>query len=158
MELLCTRQQFLPRATIGELTWDGEHLCWILEDVVREVPGQPVESWKVRGETAIPQGRYRVVIDRSERFSKEASKKAGKPTNIFLMRLLDVPGFEGIRIHAGNSHLDTEGCLLTGRKFSESVVLESRLALREVQNQVQLSLDRGEQVWLTVSGIPEKQS
>jgi hypothetical protein len=102
LNLVLARRWFEPTCTIGVLSIDGQQECYILEDVEREV--------KVYGETAIPLGRYRVVIDHSNRFKR------------LLPHLLDVPGFEGIRIHPGNKAGDTHGCLLPGLdKYADSV-------------------------------------
>jgi hypothetical protein len=102
VNLVLQRRFFEPTCTIGSLVIDGVYECWILEDVEREV--------KVYGETAIPLGRYRIIIDHSNRFQR------------LLPRLLDVPGFEGIRIHPGNRAVHTDGCLLPGQdKYADSV-------------------------------------
>ena len=73
MELLLKRRPSQNGATIGALYilvgGDALHECYTLEDEVREVEGEPVEKWKVPGETAIPEGKYRVVIEKSPRFS-----------------------------------------------------------------------------------------
>jgi len=74
-------------------------------------------SWKTleNKEKAIPAGIYRVVITRSERFSKKSSEKAGKPINTYLPELLDVPNRKGIRIHIANMPNELEGCIAPGR-------------------------------------------
>lgn len=97
-----------PDVTIGDLEIAGKFECYILED--------PVRDHKIPGKTAIPEGTYKVEISWSPRFKRK------------LPLLLDVPGFEGIRIHPGNTVDDTEGCLLPGRKKDASHVYESRLA------------------------------
>ena len=98
MRLTLTRMASANGATVGTLTdAQGEHLCYTLEDVVREVTGQPVLAWKIRGQTAIPRGTYRVTFVNSARF--------GPGT----LNLCDVPGFEAIRMHSGNTVQDTEG-------------------------------------------------
>lgn len=96
VKLLLQRKWAVKDCTIGELFIDGMFECFTLEDIVRPV-GQ-----KVAGETAIPTGSYRIVTDWSPRFKKH------------MLHILDVPGFEGVRIHAGNRAPDTEGCLLVG--------------------------------------------
>lgn len=116
MKLLLERLQFDPDVTIGRLSVDGVPECWVCEDTVREVDGQPVESWKIKTATAIPRGTYRVVLTMSARFG------------VVLPLLVDVPGFTGIRIHPGNDALDTDGCLLPGLVRMAKGVGKSRLA------------------------------
>ncbi|MCW1959782.1 MAG: DUF5675 family protein [Mycobacterium sp.] len=116
MRMRLERLQLDPDVTIGALTVDGDFECWVLEDAVREVPGQPVQAWKVPGKTAIPYGTYLVDISRSARFSRD------------LPILMHVPGFSGIRIHPGNVAADTEGCLLPGQQRHAKSVSHSRAA------------------------------
>lgn len=119
---------------------------YILEDVVREVPGKPTKDWKIPRETAIPAGKYKVVIDMSQRFGKR------------MMHLLDVPGFDGIRVHAGNTSHDTEGCLITGKERDEKhgEVSGSRIACAALFDKVDKSLNKGDDVWWVVEGLPTK--
>src|SRR5262245_36703719 len=119
-DFILTRLQCDSDVTIGELTIGGHHVAWTCEDTVREVPGEPVEKWKVKGSTAIPVGRYRIERTFSQRFQHTTPQ------------LLDVPGFDGIRIHPGNSAADTEGCVLPGLVRRDKGVGESQLAYREV--------------------------
>lgn len=128
-----------------------EWLCEILEDPVREVSGQPVETWKLPGKTAIPFGRYRVVLSRSERFSAKATAKAGRLVDVYLPEVLDVRGFLGIRFHAGTDADDTEGCLLTGsiRKGRDEIG-HCDEALGLVVGKIAVALYRGREVWLDV--------
>lgn len=118
MELRVMREPTLPNgATHGCLFVDGHYACFTLEDAIREVPGQPVTQWKVPGATAIPSGRYRVIVTPSARFARP------------LPLLVDVPGFSGVRLHPGNSVGDTEGCLLVGLDRDPGRVLQSRVAM-----------------------------
>lgn len=110
MELLLARRDLAASYTIGDLYVDGAFECYTLEDPVREGP-------KVYGQTAIPTGKYEVKLTWSPRFKRE------------LPLLLNVPGFEGIRIHAGNTSKDTEGCILVGQEKSEGRVMFSQAAL-----------------------------
>lgn len=125
-------------ATLGSLYLDDVWFCWTLEDTIRQpkLRTQPVDvaawvaTWKVPGETAIPAGRYDVKLTLSSRF------KAVLP------EVLDVPGFSGIRIHAGNTDKDTEGCLLLGTARRERAVLNSRVALGNLMMRLQAEQDR----------------
>lgn len=111
MELLLKRRWLTEKASVGELLVDWQWQCFTLEDRTR-----PPEEPKVFGETAIPLGRYEVRITHSPRFG------------IDMPLLLNVPGYEGVRIHPGNKPEDTEGCLLVGRSHGPDVINESRLA------------------------------
>ena len=96
--------------TIGSVYVNGEKFCDTLEDKVRNLAGG--ES-KVPGETAIPEGRYRVIVNRSPKFGRD------------LPRLLDVPQFEGVLIHRGNSAEDSAGCILVGENKVKGKVINS---------------------------------
>src|SRR5438445_811108 len=108
MELLLLRNRFYSTHTIGQLYVDGTYFCFVLEDVVREVPGQAVEKWKIQNETAIPQGRYRVTLEDSGRFGPDT------------LTIQNVPGFQYIRMHPGNTDKDTDGCLILGYKLDSN--------------------------------------
>lgn len=131
MEILLERKEFTEKSTIGDFIIDGERFCYCLEDMVRET------GVKVPGKTAIPEGRYRVIVDKSTRFGRA------------MPHILDVPGFEGIRIHAGNTDKDTEGCPLLGFTKGEDFVGQSRLAFNKFFDLLYMSL-RDEQCWITV--------
>lgn len=127
------------QCSIGTLTVDGVFECFTLEDRVRERRGEPVESWKVPGETAIPFGTYNVVITPSQRFKRD------------LPLLENVPGFSGVRIHPGNGPEDTEGCILVGRAKWHDHVSESRLAFETLFAKIKRALAEGEQVSMEIS-------
>lgn len=107
-------------ATLGALYVNGVWRCWTLEDPIRERPGEPVEAWKRPGDTAIPAGRYAVKTTYSPKFDR------------MLPEVLSVPGFSGIRIHAGNRAIDTEGCVLVGFVRANAVIQQSRPAVEVV--------------------------
>lgn len=139
MNLVLRRQTSSEHCTIGELYDEqGLFICWTLEDVVREMPHVPVHEWKVKGDTAIPQGRYSITITKSERFQKD------------LPLLNMVPGFAGIRIHPGNTHEDTEGCILPGEKVAGESIVESRKAFGKLYGIIESALQDGDEVWIDV--------
>lgn len=134
MELTLKRKYSKPSYTIGHLYIDGKYFCDTLEDVVRDL----VTDKKVKGRTAIPAGRYRVILNWSPRF--------GKP----LPLLLDVPHFEGIRIHSGNTAADTEGCILVGENRERGKVLNSRATMDRLMQVLISANNRQEEIWITV--------
>jgi hypothetical protein len=139
MKLTLNRLQVDAACTIGQLLVDGEAECYVLEDKVREVRGQPVSSWKIYGQTAIPVGTYAVIIDHSEHFGRD------------LPHILNVPGFEGVRIHPGNTAKDTEGCLLVGLDRLADSVGRSRLAFDALFPKIQRALANGELVNIEIA-------
>lgn len=120
--------------TFGELLADGQFICYVLEDEVREVDGQPVASWKIKGETAIPAGEYRITLEHSPRFGANT------------LTVHDVPGFVGVRIHAGNTVADTEGCPLLGMAINAQGIVggTSAPAVKLVKQLVGDAMSRGE--------------
>ena len=112
MKLLLKRLHKTENSTIGELYIDGVFECYTLEDKERNV--------KIKGETAIPKGTYKVGISMSTRFKR------------LLPILFSVPNFEGVRIHSGNSKSDTEGCILVGTSRSIDKISNSRVAFNKL--------------------------
>lgn len=139
MELTLNRGPSHDDCTIGELFVDDAFLCYTLEDVVREIPGKPVEQWKIPGTTAIPAGRYAVVMTFSDRFQR------------IMPLLIDVPGFAGIRIHPGNTSEDTEGCILLGLQRTDNDVRQSREACDDLYPQIATAILTKETVFLTIN-------
>ena len=141
MELELTRKIRTNLSTIGELTIDGVFECFILEDkdrgLKKDMAISELMDMKIRSKTAIPEGRYEVVISFSNRFKK------------LLPLLQNVPAFEGIRIHPGNTAADTEGCLLPGRNMKEDAVTSSRLAFTPLFEKLQTAMQR-EKVFITI--------
>jgi hypothetical protein len=109
------------KSIIGEMTVDGIFECFTLEDVERPV--------KIKGETAIPKGTYKVIINQSNRFKRQ------------LPLLLNVPGFEGVRIHSGNTNHDTEGCILVGQTRHKEFIGKSRKAFDKLFKKMQRAKD-----------------
>lgn len=138
MKLDLYREPSQGGSTLGRLFCDGTFLCDVLEDEIREVTGVPVGNWKQAGVTAIPAGVYQVTVEHSPRF--------GPGT----LTLPNVPGFAGIRIHAGNKHQDTEGCLLPGTRNSANTVRDSRIAVWQLRDRVVNALAAKEAVTICI--------
>lgn len=135
MKLTVLRHTFTDKSTIGDLLINGLKFCFTLEPVMRETTDKPATEWKIDGKTAIPIGVYKVIIDFSNRFQKE------------LPHVLNVPFFEGIRIHNGSFPEDTKGCLLVGyKKLKEDMIVESRIALKDLLVKINESLVNKEEV------------
>lgn len=124
------------KATIGKLFVDDSFECYTLEDMDRRLEDG---GKKEAGTTCIPRGTYSVVINFSNRFGK------------MLPQVLDVPQFEGIRIHPGNSDSDTEGCILVGDNIiNEDYIGGSRTAFYKLFSKMQDAIDKGEEITLEV--------
>ena len=152
MDLKLVRKYKKANYTIGHLYIDGKFFCDTLEDTDRGLKQTDAlaanKRKKVKGETAIPTGRYQVTLGvQSERFKY---KQQYKFCNGYLPRLLNVPCFEGVLIHIGNYPKDTEGCILVGENKEVGRVLNSRKWLYELKHRIVEAKDRGEAVWLTI--------
>ena len=127
MELLLKRIARRDSDTIGKLYVDGRYFCDTIEDKDRglqqQLPLSVNVAKKKKGVTAIPVGRYRVTLAvKSQRFTQ---KKQYAACNGYLPRLVNVPAFDGVLIHIGNTANDTEGCILVGKNTQVGKVLES---------------------------------
>ena len=107
------RFEFKDTHTVGKMYVDGVYECYTLEDAVRN-------GTKVIGKTAIPIGTYKVIIDASTRFKQD------------MPHILDVPDFTGVRIHAGNTSADTDGCILLGSTWAgKDFIGNSKIAYKK---------------------------
>ena len=140
MIITVNRDDRTESRTISTLTIP-DFSCYVLEDTDRgltdEMPLDRIKQLKVYGQTAIPYGKYEVVISYSNRFKK------------MLPLLIGVKGFEGIRIHPGNYASNTEGCLLPGLTKSANAVLSSRVAMGRLQTNIMKWLKK-EKVWVEI--------
>ena len=133
-----TRKIFTSNSTIGELTINGKFFCHTLEDMDRDKNHNgKLEEGKVYGETAIPSGFYQVILNMSNRFKR------------ILPLLINVEGFEGVRIHNGNTKKDTLGCILVGvwdgktKDFIGNSMVTTTNLLNELKkyNKIELTID-----------------
>lgn len=122
MKLTLKRIAIRKTYTIGKLYIDDDYFCDTLEDTVRDLNKDGKFNngeKKIKGKTAIPYGTYEIKWTYSPRFKK------------YTPQLMNVPSFEGIRIHSGNSSTDTEGCLLLGENKKVGMVLNSRATINK---------------------------
>jgi len=142
MELVMNRTTRTARSTISELTVNGNFECFVLEDrdrgLTQGMTLSELMALKVKTRTAIPSGRYEIVVSFSDRFQK------------MLPLLLDVPAFAGIRIHPGNTDNDTEGCLLPGKTKAQDMVGSSRAAFTVLFDKIKDAIQR-EKIFITIT-------
>ena len=134
MKLLLKRIALSDSYTIGKLYIDGTYFCDTLEDRVRDFNKDgdlnDVGEGKVYGQTAIPYGTYKVTTSiQSPKYSQRATYAWCKG---YLPRLLDVPHFEGILIHAGNDATHSAGCILVGENKVRGQVINSMATLKRL--------------------------
>lgn len=134
MEIKLTRIARRKDYTIGRMEIDNEYICDTLEPTWRDLAHG---GRKQKGKTAIPEGRYALVVTKSPKFKK------------WLPLLLGVPGFDGVRIHSGNTPKDTQGCILVGQNRKKGMVLNSRIAMEEIMKILD-SRKAGEPVFITI--------
>jgi len=143
MELYLKREVFTDTSTIGSLSIDGQFECYILEDKDRglkdTMPLVEIVAHKIYGKTAIPYGRYEVDWTLSQRFK------------IMMPILLNVKGYDGIRIHKGNTEIDSLGCLLCGRKRANNMISESTFATNQLYTKIQTAKSRGQKIFITIA-------
>lgn len=143
MEVLIDRAWKKDGYTISRLYVDGELFgCNTLEDADRglrqDMQLEEIKKKKVYGQTAIPRGSYECVYTYSNRFKK------------MLPLLKGVPGFDGIRIHSGNSAKDTEGCILVGLNLKKGMVLNSREWTNKLVSKMKEAWNRKERVIIVI--------
>jgi hypothetical protein len=129
VELLLQRDPSTDQGMEGELRIDGQPFGYTMEN--------PIDG--VKPHRSIPAGRYKIIVDFSPKFQRN------------MIHVLNVPGFLGIRMHAGNTDADTEGCILVGwERLTAGSIGDSRNAVTQLEEQVNAAIDAHEEVWLTV--------
>ena len=145
MELFVIRKYFKEKYTIGRFYQEDKILCNTLEDKIRDLQDlnhdgdftDPGEG-KVYGETAIPCGRYKVVVTHSSKLKRR------------LPLLLNVPGFTGIRIHAGRNHKWTEGCILVGDNEKKGELVNGPYYETVIVNMIDEVSAKSEDTYITI--------
>lgn len=128
------RKTFTKKSAIGELWLRNDFICYTLEDRSKKIRGV-----KIYGETAIPIGTYKIVITHSKKFHRR------------LPLLKNVPGFKGIRIHTGNTAIDTKGCILVGDTRGKNFIGRSRKAFKALYKQLRAIEKRGQPISIKIT-------
>ena len=141
MELRLRRIALKEEYTIGKLYIDGEYFCDTLEPPTRDLNKNGIfdnGETKVKNDTAIPFGTYNVIVNLSPRFKRD------------LPRLLNVPDFDGVLIHRGNTKNDTSGCILVGENKVKGKVVNSTPYEIELVKRCKAALSNNEQITIEV--------
>lgn len=152
MELTLKRIALRDTYTIGRLYINGSYFSDTLEDRVRDLNKDgdlnDAGEGKVYGKTAIPYGRYEITMKvQSPKYSQRASYAWCKG---YLPRLLNVPHFDGILIHAGNTSEASSGCVLCGENKIKGQVINSMATLKRLVPILKRASDSGEKIWITI--------
>jgi hypothetical protein len=139
--------------TIGRLSIDGTLFCNTLEDTDRglrsDMPLEEIRSVKVAGKTAIPTGVYKVTMNvKSPKFSQKPQYDF---TNGFLPRLQNVPGYDGILIHAGETAEWTDGCILVGDNKKTGRLTNSMEVFTKLFERMKAAAERNESIYIAVN-------
>ena len=137
MKIKLVRIALKDTYTIGKLYVDGVYFCDTIEDKDRGLDDSMTVSEilkrKVKGQTAIPTGHYKIEITYSPKYKR------------MMPLILNVKGYSGIRIHSGNTSKDTEGCLIVGKNTKVGMVTDSRNTYQRLfgilQNQKDITID-----------------
>lgn len=137
MKLELKRIARKDKYTIGHLYINGKYFCDTLEDPDRglasNMSNSQIAMKKIKGDTAIPTGLYKITLNvASSKYSNFSKYPYAKFCNGKMPRLLNVPGYEGILIHAGNTQKDTEGCILVGMNRQVGKVLDSQKTFKKL--------------------------
>lgn len=142
MKLDLWREATIIDTTFARLEINGATECYTLEDKLREIPGKPVSQWKLKNATAIPAGVYDLAIRSSPRFGPET------------IWLKNVPGYDYVEVHGGNSDLDTDGCLIVGdqidRKTRRIFGAKTRGVLDQLKAKLVPMLKSGQRVQIEI--------
>lgn len=149
MKLKLVRDTFTDLSTIGSLYVNDVFECFVIEDKDRgltdSMPLEEINKLKVYGLTCIPYGTYKVVVTKSNRFSQKAGH------DVYLPILLNVKGYEGIRIHKGNTAVDSLGCLLPAKVKKINKVENSTDAFNQLNEKINQAIKKGEIVTIEIT-------
>lgn len=135
MEILVDRIFLGEKYTIGNMFVNGKYINDTIEDTVRKLDS---EKDKINDYTAIPRGRYKVILSYSPHFKR------------ILPEILDVPFFKNIRIHNGNDETASSGCLIVGENKIKGKVINSKVTLEKLMAILQPAWDKKEEIYITI--------
>lgn len=152
MELKVKRKAKRETYVIGDLSIDEVFFSNTLEDTDRgltsDMTDGQIKEIKQKGITAIPTGRYKVVMNvQSPKFSKYKQYEFCKG---YLPRLVDVPGYKGVLIHIGNYPKDTDGCILVGKNTVKGAVMNSTATFKKLYDILKNADEAGEDIYITI--------
>jgi len=147
MKLILERKIHNPHSTEGNLYVNDKWFCNTIEDVIRAKPGEWNAGLKVYAKTAIPYGRYPVLVTWSNRFNR------------LLTGVFNVPDFEGIRIHNGTSELSSAGCIIVSYKDDDKhhVLINDKAAMNDLCDLI-YKVQQSEKIWLEIVDKKENAS
>lgn len=146
MKIKIKSNKSTENSTISKMYIDGNFVCYTLEDVVRDK--------KIAGETAIPEGKYKITL-RNEGGKNESYKKMYPSMHKGMLYVNDVPNYEYVLIHKGNTKKDTEGCLLVGEDIGVDSVSNSAKAYEKIYPIISKALLNKEEVTLIIERFKE---
>jgi len=153
MKLTLNRIAKRDTYTIGKLYIDGEYFCDTIEDKDRGLKQTmslaEIKQKKIKHQTAIPTGTYEITLN------VVSPKYSGKPWYVNLCgakmpRLLNIPGYDGVLIHPGNTANDTSGCLIVGKNTVVGKVTESRVVFKGLYAKLKAAAVKGERITITI--------
>lgn len=128
--------------TIGEMYIDGSFFCSTLEDKDRglrsDMSLDEIKKIKIKGETAIPTGRYKIKMTYWAKYKK------------YYPEICGVPGFVSILIHAGANNKHTEGCPLVGENKIKGGLINGGKYVEDLRKKITAELKAGKEVWITI--------
>ena len=153
MEILIKRIAKRETYTIGKMYINNKYVCDTREDTDRVLAQSmsvtEIASKKIKHRTAIPTGTYTITMNvRSNRYSK--SKWYVDFCNAMMPRFINVPGYDGILIHPGNTDKDTSGCILVGKNTIVGKLTESRATFKKLYPMLKDAANKGEKISVTI--------
>jgi hypothetical protein len=144
LEIKLLRTKKTADYTVGELYIDNKKKCYTLEDTVRDK--------KIKHETAIPKGTYKVKLRKYGTTHERYENRFGD-LHKGTLEICDVPNYTDVLIHIGNSNIDTSGCILVGERERNGWLFSSTKAYMKIYEIISEALLRDEDVYIEIKEI-----